>query len=150
MNSTIDATTQTLLEKALVFSGYMQRMLNGNPADKAILLNNLKKTFQRDEMENFLQHHQASIKDEADLNRVLRLLRKHVMLRLITRDIGGLADLAEVMCTMTDLAEISIHFALWHHYHWLAEPGRFGIPVGKTSSRKQPLLVVAMGKLGGR
>lgn len=150
MNNTIDATAHPALEKALTFSRYMQRMLHGNPADKAILLSNLEKTFQRCEMENFLQHHRSSIKDETDLNCVLRLLRKHVMLRLITRDVGGFADLAEVMRTMTDLAEISINFSLQHHYHWLAEPGRFGIPVGKTSNRKQSLLVVAMGKLGGR
>jgi [glutamine synthetase] adenylyltransferase / [glutamine synthetase]-adenylyl-L-tyrosine phosphorylase len=150
MINTIDSTTRSAFEKALSFSRYMQRTLNGSPTDKEILLNSLEKPFQRSEMENFLRHHRSSIKDETDLNRVLRLLRKHVMLRLISRDVGGFADLTEVMSTMTDLAEISINFSLQHHYHRLAEPGRFGIPAGKTSNRKQSLLVVAMGKLGGR
>ncbi len=150
MLNTINPKSHQAFEKALSFSRYMQRTLNGNPADKAILLQHLEKAFQYGEMEHFLQDCSPSIKQETDLSHALRLLRKHVMLRTINRDIGGFADLAEVMSTMTDLAEISIQFSLQHHYHWLAEPGRFGIPVGKTSKKKQPLLVVAMGKLGGR
>ncbi|MCW5607107.1 MAG: bifunctional [glutamate--ammonia ligase]-adenylyl-L-tyrosine phosphorylase/[glutamate--ammonia-ligase] adenylyltransferase [Nitrosomonas sp.] len=150
MINTVDAQSRQVLEKALLFSRYMQRTLNGNPANEATLLQHLEKAFQYDDMEYFLRDRSPSIKQETDLNHVLRQLRKHVMLRTITRDIGGLADLAEVMSTMTDLAEISIQFSLQHHYHWLAEPGRFGIPIGKTSKKQQPLLVVAMGKLGGR
>ena len=50
----------------------------------------------------------ADATDDASLMRALRDLRKRVMLRLIARDLGGLATLDEVMATMTALAEIAI------------------------------------------
>ena len=86
--------------------------------------------------------------DEAALQCALRILRKRVMLRLIARDIGGLADLAEVVATVTTLAEITISTALSHLDHWLAE--RHGRPIGAASGAVQQLHVVGMGKLGGR
>lgn len=150
MTSTIDANIRQAFETALSFSRYIQRTLNGSPAEKDYLLNNLAHAFQQSEMENLLHDHEPAVVHEADLDRVLRILRKRVMLRLITRDIGGLADLNEVMSTMTDLAEVSINFSLRHHYNWLAQPERFGDPIGKADQKKQSLLVVAMGKLGGR
>src|SRR5688572_3200248 len=68
---------------------------------------------------------------EAAFKRRLRQLRQRVVLRTMARDLENAADLAEVCATMSDLAEASIRAAL----AWLAEPG---------------LIVVAMGKLGGR
>ena len=38
-------------------------------------------------------------------------LRKRVMLRIIARDLGGLATLEEVMSTITSLADIAISTA---------------------------------------
>jgi glutamate-ammonia-ligase adenylyltransferase len=68
---------------------------------------------------------------EAELKRRLRRLRLRVLLRVMARDLEGHADLAEVCGTMSDLAELEIAAAL----EW-------------TGARE--LLVVAMGKLGGR
>jgi len=69
--------------------------------------------------------------DEAALKRRLRQLRQRVLLRVMARDLGGRADLAEVCATMSDLAELEIAAAL----DWARAPD---------------LVVVAMGKLGGR
>jgi glutamate-ammonia-ligase adenylyltransferase len=66
--------------------------------------------------------------DEAALMRRLRRLRQRVLLRVMARDLGGRASLEEVCGTMSDLAELSIAAAL-------PDP---------------ELIVVAMGKLGGR
>src|SRR2546421_7056191 len=49
---------------------------------------------------------------EAALMRRLRSLRQRVLLRVMARDLGGLASLEEVCGTMTDLAELSIAAAL--------------------------------------
>ena len=49
--------------------------------------------------------------DEDTLSRALRRLRKRVMLKLLTRDLGGLADLDEVMRCMTALAELTVQHA---------------------------------------
>ncbi len=70
--------------------------------------------------------------DEAAFKRRLRRLRQRVLLRTMARDLAGAADLAEVCGgVMSELADASIRAAL----EWLGEAD---------------LIVVAMGKLGGR
>src|SRR5258706_6003718 len=69
--------------------------------------------------------------DEASFKRRLRRLRRRVLLRTMARDLGGLADLAEVCATTSELADLTIRAAL----RWLHD---------------EQLIVVAMGKLGGR
>ncbi|HKB84054.1 MAG TPA: bifunctional [glutamate--ammonia ligase]-adenylyl-L-tyrosine phosphorylase/[glutamate--ammonia-ligase] adenylyltransferase [Burkholderiales bacterium] len=85
--------------------------------------------------------------DDQALKTTLRRLRKAVMLALITRDLDGRADLAEVMSTVTALAEESAAAAAACHTRWLAR--EFGNPVGAASGNAQRLQVIAMGKLGG-
>jgi [glutamine synthetase] adenylyltransferase / [glutamine synthetase]-adenylyl-L-tyrosine phosphorylase len=68
--------------------------------------------------------------DEAAFKRRLRRLRQRVLLRTMARDLEGLADLAEVCATTSELADATIRAAL----QWL---------------REEDLIVVAMGKLGG-
>jgi glutamate-ammonia-ligase adenylyltransferase len=85
--------------------------------------------------------------DEDALSRSLRQLRKRVMLKLAARDLGGLADLAEVMGAMTALAELSIQRAQPLLMRALAE--KHGVPSGASSGTPQELLVIGMGKLGG-
>jgi glutamate-ammonia-ligase adenylyltransferase len=84
---------------------------------------------------------------EAALKTALRRLRKAVMLALITRDLGGRAGFAEVVATVTALAEETVSAAASNHALWLA--AEFGDPVGATSPGRQQLQVIAMGKLGG-
>ncbi len=87
------------------------------------------------------------VNDEAAMSRALRRLRKQVMLKLIARDLGGLADLDEVMAAMTALAEMSVRSAQSLLMKTLAE--QFGTPRGESSGTPQELLVIGMGKLGG-
>ena len=85
--------------------------------------------------------------DEAALLRALREVRRTVMMHLVTRDLGGLADLGEVMRTATALAEHSVRFALSHLDDALGAV--HGRPAGADSGAAQHLYVVGMGKLGG-
>src|SRR4051812_35129889 len=73
----------------------------------------------------------AKASDEAEFKRELRRLRERVLLRVMARDLIAQAPLEEVCGTMTDLAEVSLAAAL----EWLRAP---------------ELVVVGMGKLGGR
>jgi glutamate-ammonia-ligase adenylyltransferase len=82
--------------------------------------------FGRDEMAAALAG--AERDDEPTLMRRLRGLRQRVLLRAMARDLAGLADLDEVCSSMSDLAELAIAAAL----------------------PERELIVVAMGKLGGR
>jgi glutamate-ammonia-ligase adenylyltransferase len=83
--------------------------------------------------------------DDAAVGRALRELRSRVLLRTFARDLAGRASLAEVTGAMSDLAEVAIAAALERaHAHADAE---CRVPDG---ARPQSLLVVGMGKLGGR
>jgi len=146
---TIKHSPDATLAAALPFSRYAQRIIDSEPARKIVLLTTLQTSFKREEMLAFLNSHSALITNEEILHRVLRDLRKQVMLRLAIRDISGQADLSEVMTSMTELAEVTINFALKYHENWLTQPNRFGLPIGEQSNALQHMLVVAMGKLGG-
>ena len=69
------------------------------------------------------------------------------MLRVIARDLGGRADLAEVVATATALAEETLRTAAARHAQWLAR--EVGRPLGAGSGEVQELHVIGMGKLGG-
>ncbi|HET9734722.1 MAG TPA: bifunctional glutamine synthetase adenylyltransferase/deadenyltransferase, partial [Burkholderiales bacterium] len=108
-------------------SRYAQQSLAARPELSAELRAN--EPFSRAEMAAALQG--APRDGEADIKHRLRRLRQRVLLRVMARDLAGRADLAEVCATMSDLAELEIEAAL----AW-------------TGARD--LVVVAMGKLGGR
>ncbi|MGP1684571.1 MAG: bifunctional [glutamate--ammonia ligase]-adenylyl-L-tyrosine phosphorylase/[glutamate--ammonia-ligase] adenylyltransferase, partial [Giesbergeria sp.] len=84
--------------------------------------------------------------DEDALKRTLRQLRQQVMLRVLLRDLAGRAPLAEVVQSMSDLAELSLAYALRHLSVWLE--AQYGTPM--ANGKRQELIVVGMGKLGGR
>ena len=76
----------------------------------------------------------------------LRRLRRRVLLTLIARDATGRAELAEVVATMTALAELAVQAAVGVQAQELA--ATHGTPIG-ANGVPQDLLVVGMGKLGG-
>ncbi|MFL6718254.1 MAG: bifunctional glutamine synthetase adenylyltransferase/deadenyltransferase, partial [Burkholderiaceae bacterium] len=81
------------------------------------------------------------------LPRAMRRVRNLVIATLITRDLGGQADLAEVVETMSRFAD----FAVRTHLRALTRDMRalYGTPVGEESGKVQELIVLGMGKLGG-
>ncbi|HSG65736.1 MAG TPA: hypothetical protein VLD39_12080, partial [Gammaproteobacteria bacterium] len=92
-----------MLAQAARLSHYARRLIESEPAWS--LDAGLDHAFSRDEMLAALEAHPAT--DEDSLWRSLRVLRQRVMLRLIARDLGGLAPLAEVLETTTALAEVT-------------------------------------------
>jgi glutamate-ammonia-ligase adenylyltransferase len=138
------ATTAALLTTALEASRYARRVLDAQP-DLATSLG-AGRPFAAQEMRDFLATQPHG--DDTALGVALRQLRKRVMLRLIVRDLGGLADLAEVTATVTALADVAIDHACTHLRASMRE--QYGEPVGQESAQVQQLMVVGMGKLGGR
>ena len=78
----------------------------------------------------------------------MRRLRNLVVCTLIERDLTGKADLAEVVETISAFAD----FAVQRHLQALMEEmtALYGMPIGEESGTPQELIVLGMGKLGGR
>ncbi|AQR71797.1 bifunctional glutamine synthetase adenylyltransferase/deadenyltransferase [Janthinobacterium sp. LM6] len=79
--------------------------------------------------------------------RAMRRLRNLLVCGLIARDLGGQADLNEVVTAMTGFADFAIRT---HVDAIMAEMvALHGMPVGEESGEEQALMVLAMGKQGG-
>ncbi|CAJ0693340.1 bifunctional [glutamate--ammonia ligase]-adenylyl-L-tyrosine phosphorylase/[glutamate--ammonia-ligase] adenylyltransferase [Ralstonia mannitolilytica] len=135
---------------ALAYSRYIQRLAQaregwadrvhaaaGRPIDVAWLSARFAELFDT-----------TAAEPETALKRALRLLRNEVFGALVERDLSGAATLDEVTGTMTDLAEFAVRAAI-------SVIGRelealHGQPLGQSSGEVQELVVVGMGKLGGR
>jgi len=105
----------------ILASRFAQRLLAARPELAAEASD--PQPFARAEMLNALQG-----RADDELARELRRLRNGVLLRVMARDLSGRAGLDEVCGTMTDLAEVAI----------------------ETVLGGEDLVVVGMGKLGGR
>jgi len=139
-----DASAERLLETATHLSHYARRVVEADPV--LCLDAGEDRPFSREEMQAALAA--QPVADDSSLWRSLRQLRRRTMLRLIVRDLNGIAPLQEVFQTTTALAEVTIGHALNHLHRELCE--QHGEPVGQASGARQQLHVVGMGKLGGR
>ena len=86
--------------------------------------------------------------NEEQLKVVLRQWRREQMVRIAVRDLNGSADLNETMRDVSDLADALVSGTLdW----WMPRfCERFGTPIGEESGEPQQMIVLGMGKLGGR
>lgn len=81
------------------------------------------------------------------LERAMRRVRNLLVSSIVARDLGGAADLDEVVTAMTAFAD----FAIQTHVASLTAElvAAHGMPTGEESGRPQHLIVLAMGKQGG-
>ncbi|WP_300453090.1 bifunctional [glutamate--ammonia ligase]-adenylyl-L-tyrosine phosphorylase/[glutamate--ammonia-ligase] adenylyltransferase [Accumulibacter sp.] len=131
--------------QAQAHSRYLRDLLAARPELAAWLGEHGARPLSAVEMYDFLTVTAPAGDD--DLKRALRQLRQRVMANVIVRDLGAAAPLAEIVESMTSLADVTTNFALDFLHRQLAE--QFGEPLD-SRGRPQRLLVVGMGKLGGR
>ena len=129
----------------LTHSRYLRQLLEGRPEVADWLKTVEDRSLDSGLMRKFLATEAPA--DEDCLKRSLRRLRQRIMAALIVRDLGGQMVLAEVVETMTQLADVTTNVALDFLHRQLAV--QFGEPLDKQG-RPQRLLIVGMGKLGGR
>jgi glutamate-ammonia-ligase adenylyltransferase len=86
--------------------------------------------------------------DEAQFMASLRALRHAHSVRIAWRDIAGWATLDETLRDLSDLADACIRAA--YDYAFAMMTSRYGVPRGRDSGDAQSLMILAMGKLGGR
>lgn len=85
---------------------------------------------------------------ESEFMESLRRFRQRHMVRIAWRDLAGWADLDETLRDLSALADACVAFACERMYAALVE--RYGTPRGAEGGEAQPLMILAMGKLGGR
>jgi glutamate-ammonia-ligase adenylyltransferase len=107
----------------------------------------LGRSYSPDDYANRLDQWLTAAADEDQLARLLRRFRRREMLRIAWRDLAGLAPLLPTLGDLTDLAEVILDRALPKLYQWHCE--RFGVPKD-AQGKAQQLVVLGMGKLGGR
>ncbi|MBI5108490.1 MAG: bifunctional [glutamate--ammonia ligase]-adenylyl-L-tyrosine phosphorylase/[glutamate--ammonia-ligase] adenylyltransferase [Rhodocyclales bacterium] len=133
-------------------SRYLARLLAAKPALAAEIDASVLRPVTADELAAWLDAQEVT---EARLKMVLRQLKQRAYARIAARDLGGLAPLDEVVECMTLIAETAVSKAIEVLDKGLVE--RYGTPrgagdgaVGKAVGRAQELIVIGMGKLGGR
>ncbi len=90
---------------------------------------------------------QSEIEKGYPLPRAMRRIRNRLVCAIIERDLSGQADLSEVVDTISQFAEFAVRTHLDSLYSELTET--HGIPTGSLSGKKQDMIVLGMGKLGG-
>lgn len=84
----------------------------------------------------------------AQTGQILRRLRERVFYTLMVRDISGTANLQEVVTAMTALADLAVTQAYRSVMRELSEI--HGTPHDPRTGLPQEMVVIGMGKLGGR
>ncbi|MDR0529087.1 MAG: bifunctional [glutamate--ammonia ligase]-adenylyl-L-tyrosine phosphorylase/[glutamate--ammonia-ligase] adenylyltransferase [Zoogloeaceae bacterium] len=145
-----DAPWQTALERAVTHSQYLRRLFAARPE----LSETLRALWQQPLSEKTLRQTLGSgldaappEMDEAAFFRALRQTRQQTLAHLALRDLSGAADLSEIMEGMTLLADVTLNAALSFCHAALARD--FGEPLDQSGTPER-MMVVGMGKLGGR
>jgi glutamate-ammonia-ligase adenylyltransferase len=125
-------------------SRYLGHLLAARPALAAEVEATLAQPVSAGELAAWLAAQPVS---EANLKQVLRQLKQRAYARIAARDLAGLAPLGEVVECMTQIAELAVACAVEVLGRGLVE--RYGTPRGADGGA-QELIVIGMGKLGGR
>jgi glutamate-ammonia-ligase adenylyltransferase len=126
-------------------SRFVDRWLNADPARLAELEDISRLSMSTAIFAALLQKEISTGKTGAG---AMRRVRNLVMANLIQRDLHGKADLNEVLTTISDFAD----FVVQRHLQDVMQEmvAMHGQPIGEESGEAQSLIVLGMGKLGGR
>lgn len=140
----MDSTLPLAWHQAVGHSHYLANLLAAHPE----LIPELLASWQQPLDEALLTAPlRRDFSDDESVKTTLRRLRQRAMAHLALRDLSGLAPLAEIVESMSLLADITTNFALDYHHRQLV--ASYGEPLDKAG-RPQRLLIIGMGKLGGR
>ena len=141
----VASTEAAYLLRAAACSPFFARFVTKHTNFITDLLDNLYKTYKTEDV-NTLFVCEKSIEESVFLQQI-RQLRQRLMAHMIVRDLNGLADFSEVVEITSALAESAIAAAVDFYHPQLA--AIYGEP-RDDKGRVQQLIVVGMGKLGGR
>jgi glutamate-ammonia-ligase adenylyltransferase len=143
-----DINFDTKLDRMFHASRYAERLCATNPS----LIDDLRAHGHEALLINEIVKQAISGKNAVDLNPItalntrLRRLRQRTLLRLIYRDINSLADLDEVVTTISALADFVLNAAL--NFHRLQVADKFSLSPAASAAAEARMIIVGMGKLG--
>lgn len=110
------------------------------------IINNPPQDDERSYYQQWLNEKLASVFDELELMKTLRLFRRYILVRLEWSQLTQTSSDEQILLQLTDLAEVIIVTAR----DWLYELSckEWGTPCN-MQGEAQPLLILGMGKLGG-
>jgi len=99
--------------------------------------------------ENLLLESVSGVSDESQFMHLIRKFRQFEMMRIIWRDLCDMSTFQQTASDVSSLADVCVLVAQRFAYENLAS--RYGFPrSGDARAEKQNMLVIAMGKHGGR
>ncbi|KAA0911780.1 bifunctional [glutamate--ammonia ligase]-adenylyl-L-tyrosine phosphorylase/[glutamate--ammonia-ligase] adenylyltransferase [Pusillimonas sp. ANT_WB101] len=141
-----------ILESALRWSGALRRKVGNNATFCHWLAEHASNAVTRKTIQDWFIELRQSSDDAAmspeQVRHVLRKLRERVFFTLLVRDIEGQAPLQEVITAMTVLADLAVAEAYKSVMTALAEI--HGVPTDPETGLPQEMIIIGMGKLGGR
>jgi glutamate-ammonia-ligase adenylyltransferase len=141
----IPTESRPAAEMAFNASPYLQEQLTRFPQWLDALL--VSQAYQDGELVATIASEIAALTDEPSLMRAVRQIRHRETVRIAWRDLMGTADLIETLRTTSDLADALVGSVLdWWHKDLALKHGQ---PLSREGI-EQRMLVLGMGKLGGR
>ncbi|MBS3805069.1 MAG: bifunctional [glutamate--ammonia ligase]-adenylyl-L-tyrosine phosphorylase/[glutamate--ammonia-ligase] adenylyltransferase [Oleiphilaceae bacterium] len=142
------------LAAAMARSVFLQNTLVRHPeaVDRVVEALSLREPATPEFLNQRWRDYLAPVNDEASLHKALRLFRQETQFRIIWRDVMRWSGLAETLAATSALADTCIQGAL----NWLYDDSckQLGTPWGADPVTGEPapqrMLVLGMGKLGGR
>lgn len=108
------------------------------------LLESMDATWLRAELDAAI----ANVTNDTDLLSILRRFRLQQMVRIAWRDIAGFVELNETLQDLSTLADVCVQCVYERAYAQLS--ALYGTPRSQDSGDAQPMMILGMGKLGGR
>jgi len=148
------SVSEDVVVQAVARSLFLRQTLERHPQQVRTLLESrlLSEPTTPEYLQSRCREYLSEVADEPELHVALRRFRREAQFRIIWRDLLRWADLAETMAATSAFAEVCIQGAL----DWLNEAAceQYGTPWGLDpvtgAEAPQSLIVIGMGKLGGR
>lgn len=135
------------LYRIMGLSDFIAEQLCRHPQWILSLFNGELKNLSRSEFDKDLHGLLSECQSEDEANRVLRCYRNKQMVRLAWRDFLGYASLEDSLLDLSALAEALIISA--RDWLYIQACQQYGTPMD-SEGNPQPLIILGMGKLGGR
>jgi len=143
-----------VIAQAMARSLFLRQTLERHQEQVRILLESraLSEPTSPDFLQARLNEYLGDVTDEPSLHAALRRFRRETQFRIIWRDLMRWADLSETMAATSAFADVCIQGALdWLHSAACEQYGTpWGVNPASGSDVPQSLIVIGMGKLGGR